>query len=141
MSQQLIGYLLWDVSRMIRKEFNQDGRITCLTMAQARALVRISLHEGIKQVELAEQLEIKPMSLVRVIDSLVEEGLVERRPDPNDRRAYQLFLLPAAGVQLAKLNQLSCEIWSNALDGIPEQDVEHMTQTLQQIHANLLNKS
>lgn len=139
-SQQSIGYLIWDVSRLVRKGFHNDPRMECLTMAKARALSRISYNQGIKQVELAEQLEIKPMSLVRVIDSLVEEGLIERRPDPADRRAYQLFLLPEADKELVKLKQVSNDIWAGALEGISESDVEQMISTLQKIHKNLLDK-
>lgn len=139
MSQQSIGYLLWDVSRLIRKGFHNDERMACLTMAKARALSRIAMNQGIKQVELAEQLEIKPMSLVRVIDALVEEGLVERRPDPCDRRAHQLYLLPAADAELDNLRQVSDDIWQEALEGIEAAEIEQMIKTLQKIHHNLLN--
>lgn len=140
MSQQSIGYLIWDVSRLVRKGFHNDPRMECLTMAKARALSRISFCEGIKQVDLAEQLEIKPMSLVRVIDALVEEKLIERRLDPGDRRAYQLYLLPDAQEELSKLKQVSNDIWGDALVGISQNDIDQMISTLQKIHQNLLSK-
>lgn len=93
MTAPSIGYLLWDVMRLVRKQYQSEAGANCLTIAQAKALSHIARCQGVKQVELAELLEIKPMSLVRVIDSLVEEGLVERRPDQRSPRSSNL---PAA---------------------------------------------
>ncbi len=137
MSTPSIGYLLWDVTRLVRKRYESESSSTCLTLAQAKALSHIACREGIKQVELAEILDIKPMTLVRVIDSLVEEGLVERRPDPKDRRAHLIYLLPAADEQLKKVKSVANRVWSEALDGISEQEVEQFIATLNHLHSNL----
>ena len=140
MPQQSIGFLIWDVSRLVRTQFHNDERMSSMTLARAKALMRIALSEGIRQVELAEQLEIKPMSLVRVVDALVEEELIERRPDPKDRRAYQLHLLPKAEPEIEKIKIVGTEIWDAALQNIPKEDVEQMIKTLGAIHTNLMNK-
>jgi len=137
MSAPSIGYLLWDVSRLVRKRYTLESSSTCLTLAQAKALSHIATHQGVKQVELAEFLEIKPMTLVPIIDSLVEEGFVERRPDPKDRRAHLIYLLPAADDQLKKIKSIADKVWSHALEGISEQEQKQFFSTLQNIHTNL----
>ncbi|MGI2870895.1 MarR family winged helix-turn-helix transcriptional regulator [Vibrio fluvialis] len=137
MTAPSIGYLLWDVMRLVRKQYQSEAGANCLTIAQAKALSHIARCQGVKQVELAELLEIKPMSLVRVIDSLVKEGLVERRPDPKDRRAHQIYLLPAADAQLVKIKSVSNQIWDEALKGLTAQDREQFISTLEHIHSNL----
>ena len=84
-----LGFLLADVSRLMRREFAQrmGGRLSSLTFAQARALVHLSRSEGLRQIELANLLEVQPITLARLIDQLDARGLVERRADPDDRRA------------------------------------------------------
>jgi DNA-binding MarR family transcriptional regulator len=137
MSQQPIGYLLWDVSRLVRKRFQDDPRLSCITMCQAKALACIHRHQGIRQVELAELLEIKPMTLVKTIDSLVEEGLVERRPDPKDRRAHQIVLTPEAEPQLEQVKRVSDDIWGGALSGLSTEEIDQFMRTLNHVHKNL----
>jgi len=137
MATPSIGYLLWDVTRLVRKRYEAESSCSCLTLAQAKALSLISRSEGIKQVELAELLEITPMTLVRIIDSLVEVGFVERRPDPKDRRAHLIYLLPAASDQLEKIKSASNRLWDEALEGISEQEKEQFIVMLERIHSNL----
>lgn len=100
-NEEQIGFLLADVARLMRRAFQQRlVGVSQLTHAQARVLVYLARSEGMRQVELAEQLEVKPMTLARLIDQLAASGLVERRSDPADRRAYQLFLTDLALPQL-----------------------------------------
>lgn len=88
---QGIGFLITDISRRLRRTFQKRmvGH-SSLTLAQARALVYVERHRGIRQVDLADMLEVQPITLARLIDQLEEHELVERKSDPLDRRAYQL---------------------------------------------------
>ena len=94
--QDNLGFLLADVSRLMRRAFQQRLEGSSLTLAQARALIYVSRNEGVRQVDLADLLEVQPITLARLIDQLAGDGLVERRSDPADRRAYHIFLTPAA---------------------------------------------
>src|SRR3546814_15350494 len=87
-----VGFLIGDASRMLRRIFNERVTPLGLTQAQWRALVHLSRNEGLNPVSLAELLEVQPITVARLIDNLVAAGLVERRPDPNDRRPQRLFL-------------------------------------------------
>ena len=80
------GFLLHDVSRLLRTSFDRHARTIGLTRAQWRVLAHLSRNEGIKQVGLADILEIQPITLARLLDRLGADGWVERRPDPSDRR-------------------------------------------------------
>ena len=88
----IVGFLLHDVSRRMRKRFDQRARGVGLTRAQWRVLVHLGPRQGINQTALAEILELDSVSLGRHIDRLEETGWLERRPDPSDRRAWQLYL-------------------------------------------------
>lgn len=137
MQQHSLGFLLADVSRLMRRAFEQRLEGSSLTLAQARALIYVSRNEGIRQVELADMLEIQPISLARLIDQLAEARLVERRADPADRRAYQLFLKPAAAAHLAAIEQVAAAIRADALAGIDKQQAKILLLALDTMRANL----
>jgi MarR family transcriptional regulator for hemolysin len=83
------GYLLNDVTLLIRKHFDRRAVKFGLTRAQWRAVKVLYHREGLRQTELAEFLEMEPIAVGRVIDRLQAAGFVERRPDPKDRRAWR----------------------------------------------------
>lgn len=138
MRRDSFGFLVTDIARLMRRRFQQriEGR-SGLTLAQARALIHVSRSQGIRQVELAEQLEIQPITLARLIDQLAHAGLVERRADPQDRRAYQLHLTDAAAAQLALIEQVSTEVRAEALQGLDAQQAEQLLSALQRVRGNL----
>ena len=138
--QDSLGFLLADVSRLMRRAFQQQFEGNTLTLAQARALVYVSRHEGVRQVDLAELLEVQPITLARLIDQLAGDGLVERRPDPNDRRAYQLYLTPAAAPQLATIEQVATAIRLDALQGLDDSEATILMQALKKMRNNLCTR-
>ena len=91
-----IAFTIMDVARMLRTYADQRARQFGISRAQWAVLVRIDRTEGLKQSELAELLDLQPISLTRLLDRLADNGLIERRADPNDRRANRLYLKPAA---------------------------------------------
>src|ERR1035438_1367983 len=90
------AFTIMDVARMIKTYADQRARQFGISRAQWAVLVRIDRSEGLKQSELAEILDLQPISLTRLLDRLADNKLIERRADPNDRRANRLFLTPAA---------------------------------------------
>ncbi|MBK8131395.1 MAG: MarR family transcriptional regulator [Gammaproteobacteria bacterium] len=131
------GFLLSDVSRLMRRAFQSRLRDTDLTLAQARALVHLSRREGLRQVELADLLEIQPINLARLIDQLTAKELVERRADPTDRRAYRLFLTPGATLPLARIKQVAVSIRAHALRNLDPEQAALATRVLETIRDNL----
>lgn len=131
------GFLLSDISRLMRRAFQSRLRDTDLTLAQARALVHLSRREGLRQVELAELLEIQPINVARIVDQLAAKGLVERRADPTDRRAYRLFLTPRAAEPLANIHEVAAAIRAHALRNLDPEQAALATSVLQTIRDNL----
>lgn len=137
MSSDSLGFLLADVSRLLRRNFQQRMEGSELTFVQARVLVNISRQEGIRQVDLADRLEMQPISLVHLIDQLAETGLVERRPDPTDRRAYQLFLTPLAAPHLSAIKKIGAAIQADMLRGLDKQQSALFLSSLNIVRNNL----
>ncbi len=132
-----LGFVLGDVSRLMRRRFDARAREIGLTRAQWRVMGQLRRREGINQAALAEILEIEPMTLGRHIDRLVEKNFVERRPDPKDRRAWRLFLKPEAQPVLDKLRTISTVNRKEVLQDIPNEEAEALIDTLLKIKGNL----
>ena len=132
-----LGFLLADVSRLMRRRFDARAREIGLTRAQWRVLTQLRRREGINQTALAEIIEIEPISLGRHIDRLVEKNFVERRADPRDRRAWRLYLTPDAQPVMDRLRALSNVNRKEVLQGIPSEESEALIETLLKLKANL----
>ena len=132
LKKQLITQLV-ESSRLLRNYIDHRAKGRGSTRAQWIVLFRLREQEGLSQVDLAEVLELQPISLVRLLDRLVEHGLVERRHDPRDRRANRLFLT-ASGRQLADdLDSLRDSIATDVLQDIPVAAIESSLETLRDI--------
>nr|WP_299903952.1 MarR family transcriptional regulator [Sphingomonas bacterium] len=132
-----LGFLISDVSRLMRRRFDERARLIGVTRAQWRTLTTLSRHEGINQGGLADLLEVEPITLCRMIDRLEEAALVERRRDPADRRAWQIFLTPKALPMLDQLRGLADGMIERALDGLTETKRAELTRALGIIRTNL----
>lgn len=133
-----VGFLLSDVSRLMRRRFDERARQIGATRAQWRTLTTLSRNEGLNQGGLADLLEVEPITLCRMIDRLEESGLVERRRDPADRRAWLLFLTDKSRPLLDDLKVLGQEMFEQALAGIDDNDRGRLTTLLNTIRANLI---
>jgi MarR family transcriptional regulator, transcriptional regulator for hemolysin len=131
------AFMLNDVARLLRTYADQRGAQFGITRAQWVVLVRLDRSEGLKQSELAETLDLQPITLTRLLDKLSDSGLIERRPDPDDRRAKRLFLTPAARPLLQRLGALAEEMLNGALAGIEPQGVERTVEQLAMVKDNL----
>ncbi len=136
-----LGILPHEVARLLRKRFEQSVGNQGLTRSQRQAIAYLSKHEGIRQACLAEMLEIEPIALVRILDRLEQRGLVERRRDPGDRRAWRLYLKEAARPLLRAMQPLGEAARAEALSGVAEEDRDRLLQTLTLMTTNLMAAS
>lgn len=136
-SRPSIGFLIVDVARMLRRDFNRRVQHLGLTEAQWRTLTGLERHQGANQVTLAELLEIQPITLARIIDRLVASGLVERRPQPGDRRAFRVFLTERAQPLMAMLHEIGAETKTLATTGLPEDELAALQSGLETMRINL----
>jgi MarR family transcriptional regulator for hemolysin len=131
------AFLISDVARLMRTYVDQLARQYGMTRAQWAVLVRVERSQGLKQNELAEMLDLQPITLTRLIDRLCDSGMIERRADPHDRRAKRLFLTPVARPLLDRLFALSEGFMPKILAGVDEPAVERLVGDLGTMKENL----
>jgi MarR family transcriptional regulator, transcriptional regulator for hemolysin len=136
--EQSFGFLVNDVSRLLRRNFDKRAQKIGLSRAQWQVLAWLKRNEGISQTKLAELLEMSPMTLVRLIDRLEIQGLVERRAHPSDRRIYQLYLAGNAQPSLDRLWAMGAETRAEALAGIAPEVERVLVEILLKIRKNLI---
>ena len=135
-----VGFLLHDVSRLIRKRFDRRARALGITRAQWRVLVHLAPRQGINQSALADILELDNVTLGRHIDRLEDTGWLERRPDPEDRRAWRLYLTDRSRPLLDRMEALAVTTQAEALTGIPRAELDRLMATLMSIKRNILSR-
>jgi MarR family transcriptional regulator for hemolysin len=131
------GFMLNDVARLLRTYADHKAAQFGITRAQWAVLVRLERSEGLNQTELADMLDLQPITLTRLLDKLSDSALIERRPDPSDRRAKRLFLTPAARPLLEQLSALGEETMASTLVGIERERIEQMVSQLALVKENL----
>ena len=125
-------------ARLIRREANRRAAVLGATKAQWRVLARLHrMGDGARQIALADALDVEPITLCRMIDRLEEAGLVERRRDGADRRAWRIHLTEAAAPVLAKLEKMGAQFNADILAGIPADDRDAARRVLERIRHNL----
>ncbi len=132
LKRQLVAQLV-ESSRLLRNYIDHRAKSRGTTRAQWIVLFRLRQQEGLSQVDLADVLELQPISLVRLLDRLVEHGLLERRHDPRDRRANRLFLTPGGRQLVDDLDSLRDSIAIDVLQDIPAAAIETSLETLRDI--------
>jgi MarR family transcriptional regulator for hemolysin len=136
-AEREIAFVIKDVARMLGTYADQRARQFGISRAQWAVLVRLDRSEGLKQSELAEILDLQPITLTRLLDRLAGNGLIERRADPNDRRANRLYLTPAARPLLDRLADLGTDMMETILEGLDRKTVERMLHDLEAVKTNL----
>ncbi len=132
-----LGFLISDVSRLLRKRFDERARLIGVTRQQWRTLSVLKRNEGSNQGMLAELLEVEPITLGRMIDRLEEAGWVERRRDPGDRRVWRIHLTDAAQPILLQLKGIADSLFVDAAEGISAEDQAKLHALLERLRDNL----
>ena len=131
------GFLVRDVSRLSAKHFQRNARELELSLPQCKVLAHLSRNEGISQARLAELTETDPMTLVRTLDRMEQDGWIERRPDPADRRAHQLYLREAAKPVLQRIWKIADQARNEVLADLSAAEREQLIGLLERVHRTL----
>lgn len=136
-SDRTLGFLVADIARLLRRSMDRRLQSLGLTQAQWRAIVHLSRSEGMTQAQLADSLEIQPITLTRLIDRMESAGWVERRTHPLDRRAVQLYLTSQSQPILEEMHARAADTLSEATHGVSPRAQRQLIATLEQIKNNL----
>ena len=131
------AFLINDVARLLRTYADQRARQLGMTRAQWAVLARLEYNEGLKQSELAEMLDLQPITLTRLVDRLCANGLIERRPDMGDRRVKRLHLTAQARPLMDRLADLGNDLMGTVLEGFDAKTIERMIGELGSVKENL----
>jgi MarR family transcriptional regulator for hemolysin len=126
-------FQLVETSRLLRTYVEQRARQHGTTRAQWGVMSRLRRQEGLNQAALAEQMDLQPISLARLLDRLQSQSLIERREDPADRRAYRLFLTPEGRALVDDLDSVRTKIAQEVLGGVEEAAIQSALETLSAI--------
>jgi len=137
-TQASLGFILNDVTRLLRRNFDQRVKCFGLTLTQSRALMHIARDEGLNQAKLAEALEVQPITLTRLVDRMEAAGWVERRSDPKDRRVARLFLTAKAQPMLSQMREIANATREDAIAGISVENRALMMEMLQHMKRGLI---
>ena len=140
LKRQLIAQLI-ESSRLLRNYIEHRAKSRGTTRAQWIVLFRLRQQEGLSQVDLADVMELQPISLVRLLDRLVDQGLLERRPHPTDRRANQLYLTDTGRRLGDDLDSLRDSIASETLRGVSVASLQTVLNVLLQVKDNVKNNA
>ncbi len=135
--QRSLGFLVQDAARLMRRRFDQETRHLDMTSAQLQIMGRLSRCEGANQAQLANLLDMEPITVSRHVDRMEAAGLVERTPDPQDRRVKLLSLTVKGRELLPKMKVVALGIFDDAQQGLSEKERETLLDCLEQVVANL----
>ncbi len=132
----VLGLEIYETYRTVRRHFDRRARALGFTQAQWRALLRLDGNPGISQARLADLLDMQPISLARILDRMASADLIERRPDPNDRRVVQLFLTPESTPVLSVLREIAEDVRAIATKGLSVDEQTNVIASLHQMRVN-----
>jgi len=132
------GFLVNDVTRLMRKVFDRRAARFSLTRAQWRALKRVHHDPGLTQNDLSEYLEMEPIAVGRVIDRMQKSGFIERRADPADRRVWRLHLTPKATAVVDDMEEIANELFQQAQRGVAASEMNLLIDVFTRMKQNLV---
>lgn len=135
------GFLVHDIGRLMRREFERRVRDTGFTRNQWRVLAHLRRIDGINQSQLADRMDVEPIALVRLLDKLEAAGYVQRRQDPQDRRAYLLYLTEKSGPLIERLEAISVELRDEVLGSLSAAERDALIDLLMRIKSRMTNKT
>jgi DNA-binding MarR family transcriptional regulator len=133
---ETLPFEIGETGHVLRKAFDRLAVGLGVTRAQWKVLFRLTRQPGLRQVELADMLELEPITLCRIVDRLEEAGLVERARDPEDRRAWRLHVTAKAQPLVEKLQAVGAQLIDQAFGGIDPNDIEITRRVLAQAREN-----
>jgi len=134
-------FLLHDVARLLRVDADKRARAHGMTRAQWGILIWLERQPGLSQKELAELLEVEPITVARLIDRLEARGMVERRPDPKDRSIWRLHLGQPAHGALREIGRQRQQMRDLVTGGLDETTIDTMTETLITMKLTLIQEA
>ena len=131
------GFTIAEVQKLLRRVYDRRAAGLGLTRAQWLALSRIGRAQGLTQAELAQELDLEPIAVGRVVDRLEASGFVERRADPEDRRCWRLHLAPKSDAVMADMKKIADRLRDDILAGVDPDEFATTLRVLGKVRETL----
>ncbi len=136
--QREVGWLVYDASRLLMRSVESKVREAGVTSQQWRVLVQLARENGQTQSRLAEEAEIAPAPLGRLLDRLEDQKIIERRPDPTDRRAKRIYLVGGEqGPFFERLRELAMQQFATVYKSVNHADLLELQRLLLKLKSNM----
>jgi DNA-binding MarR family transcriptional regulator len=132
-----IGLKLSVIARQARLSFDQNVERIGLTRAKWTLIAAVAGNPGATQRVIAQALEVREITVGRLIDRLCEEGYLKRRENPSDRRAYRVYLAAGAQPVLDKLDEIAKDHEAEMFAGFDAEALERLDASLEALARNL----
>jgi len=136
-----LALLINDVSRLLRRRLDREAQAIGLTSAQWRVLAYLARCEGSNQASLADYMDMEPITLSRHLDRMQAAGMLERQPDPSDRRAHRLYLTDDGRALITDFRSVTADVMHDFADGVSDAEIVAMIGILSHMRSNLTGKS
>jgi len=133
---ETLPFEIAETAHALRKAFDRRAVGMGVTRAQWKVLFRLERQPGLRQIELADMLDIEPITLSRIVDRLEEAGLVERVADPADRRAWRLHVTTKSRPLIEKLRGIANEMTAHAFEGVSPEHLKIAREVLERVREN-----
>src|SRR4051795_1249353 len=133
---ETLPFEIGETAHALRKAFDRLAVGLGVTRAQWKVLFKLTRLPGLRQVELADMLDLEPITLCRIIDRLEEAGLVARTRDPADRRAWRLHVTATAQPLAEKLKAVGAKLVEQAFGDIDPEEIQITRRVLERIREN-----
>lgn len=140
-SKSALNVLVHEVSRLLKRRFEESAKGQPLTMTQWRALGQIALHPGTTQVAIASAIEADPMTVSGILDRLEKRGLIERSPAPGDSRAKCAHVTESGRQMFDAARAIGLNLFEAALTNVSDEDRAAAIRVLTQMRNNLTGDS
>ncbi|WP_237154694.1 MarR family winged helix-turn-helix transcriptional regulator [Oryzibacter oryziterrae] len=132
-----LGFLIHETDRLLIRRFERFAATTGLSRAQWQVLARVAKMEGINQASLADLTGVEPITICRMVDRLEGLGYLERRSDPNDRRAKLIYTTEQARPAIESMRAVAADIFAGALEGFDAEETQTLLALLERVYDNL----
>ncbi|MGB8366163.1 MAG: MarR family winged helix-turn-helix transcriptional regulator [Rhizomicrobium sp.] len=135
--KRLLVMKLTAIGRLLWLSFNQSAERIGVTQAKWTLIAAVARNPGATQRSIASALHVTDVTAGRLIDRLCEDGYIERRENPDDRRSYRVYLTPAARPVLDRLREIAAAHTDEAFAGLDDKDMEKLGALLDVISRNV----
>lgn len=136
-NERSLTWLLHDVHWFLSRDLEREAQRIGLSKAKWRALAHLSRVDAISQTALAANMGVEKAPLGRILDKLEEDGLIERRADPNDRRARLVYATDNISPLAEQMLEIASGVFTAAFDGISQNEISQFEKTLCRLRDNL----